>query len=400
MPADRREQIQQSLRKLVESYRFMMDLMERTLTLLTDLGRPWSRGTVHQVLTNEKYIGNNVYNRTSFKLKKKHVKNTPEMWVRADGAFDAVVSPEAFFTARGIFQERARRLSDEVMLARLRELGRQNQTISGQVIDAAEAMPTSAAYRSRFGSLINAYRQAGLEVPRDYRYVEINRGLRALHPGLVGEVVRRLGEVGAKVSRLSAIQEHFMILRAIKNGVAESRIARALNIDVASIRQKRDLLEGICPEAVQRLKDRPAPGQALREMRRVKPMRQIEIAELMCAAGNFSVGYARCLVTATPEEQLIDGNHGHAAKGLSPEDIARMEHEMESLGREFKLIEESHGKNTLNLVIVAAYLRKLLENTRVTRYLAQNHAEIHTEFQKLVESRSLAEGAPEQLHAE
>ena len=31
---------------------------------LTDLERPWTRGTVHQVLTNEKYIGNNVYNRT------------------------------------------------------------------------------------------------------------------------------------------------------------------------------------------------------------------------------------------------------------------------------------------------------------------------------------------------
>ena len=37
----------------------------------TDLGRPWTRGTVHQVLINEKYIGNNVWNRVSFKLKQK-----------------------------------------------------------------------------------------------------------------------------------------------------------------------------------------------------------------------------------------------------------------------------------------------------------------------------------------
>ena len=59
--------------------------------VLTDLGRPWTRGTVHQVLTNEKYIGNNVYHRTSFKLKRKHVLNPPEMWIRADGAFPAVV---------------------------------------------------------------------------------------------------------------------------------------------------------------------------------------------------------------------------------------------------------------------------------------------------------------------
>src|SRR5262245_26765351 len=80
--------------------------------LVTDLGRPWTRGTVHQVLTNEKYIGNNIYNRTSFKLKRKHVRNTPDMWVRAEGVFSSVVAPEVFYTARGIIQERNRRFSD------------------------------------------------------------------------------------------------------------------------------------------------------------------------------------------------------------------------------------------------------------------------------------------------
>ena len=35
----------------------------------TDLGHEWTRGTVHQVLISEKYVGNNVYNRISYKLK-------------------------------------------------------------------------------------------------------------------------------------------------------------------------------------------------------------------------------------------------------------------------------------------------------------------------------------------
>jgi hypothetical protein len=77
---------------------------------------------VRQVLTNEKYIGNNVYNRTSFKLKKKHVRNAPDMWVRSDEAFDAIVPSEAFFIARGILQERCRRLSNDEMLAQVRDL--------------------------------------------------------------------------------------------------------------------------------------------------------------------------------------------------------------------------------------------------------------------------------------
>lgn len=37
--------------------------------ILTDLGRAWTRGSVHQILIDAKYIGNNVWNRVSFKLK-------------------------------------------------------------------------------------------------------------------------------------------------------------------------------------------------------------------------------------------------------------------------------------------------------------------------------------------
>ena len=167
----------------------------------TDLGRVWNRGTVHQVLTNEKYIGNNVYNRTSFKLKKKHVHNVPEMWVRSNDAFPPVVSSEAFYTARGIIQERARRLTDEEMLVRLKSLIQRHAQLSSHLIDAADDTPSSAAYRSRFGSLLQAYRLAGYEPERDFRYVEINRDLRALYPKLVADIMRRLDSVGAKVTR-------------------------------------------------------------------------------------------------------------------------------------------------------------------------------------------------------
>jgi hypothetical protein len=195
-----------------------------------------------------------------------------------------------------------------------------------------------------------------------------------------------------KVNRLSAIQEHFMILRALKSGVSEERLARALDVDIASIRQKRDLLDGICPEAVLLLRDRKATGNALRELRKVQPLRQVEIAELMCSTNNFSVGYARCLVASTAAEFLVEPEGGKDVRGLSPEDVSRMEHEMESLGREFKLIEDSHGKNVLHLVLVLGYLAKLLENSRVQRYLAQRYPEIQAEFQRLVASRGLADG--------
>ncbi len=196
-----------------------------------------------------------------------------------------------------------------------------------------------------------------------------------------------------KVNQVPPIQEHFMILKALENGVPEARIAATLNVDIAAIRQKRDLLQGICPEAVTLLRDRHAPAATLRELKRALPLRQIEMAELMVAAKNFSVTYAKCLIVATPAKDLAAGDTSRETAGVKPEDIARMEREMETLGRDFRLVEESHGRNTLGLVLAVAYLRKLLAQASIARYLSERHAEIAGEFQKLVEAPDLRNGA-------
>ncbi len=199
------------------------DLNARSLR--TDLGRPWTRAAVRQLLTNEKYIGNNVYNRTSFKLKKRRVRNTPDMWVRSEAAFRPVVCAEDFFVARGIFAERARRVPSEDMIAHLRRLGAAVATVSAGAIAADENMPSSAAYRSRFGSLLSAYRLAGIEPARDYGYVEVNRALRALHPSLVEDLTRRLAEVGATVAYDEA-SDRLLINGEYTAGVVLSRCRR------------------------------------------------------------------------------------------------------------------------------------------------------------------------------
>jgi transcriptional regulator with XRE-family HTH domain len=197
-----------------------------------------------------------------------------------------------------------------------------------------------------------------------------------------------------KVNRLSAIQEHFMILRAVKSGVSEERIARSLNVDVASIRQKRDLLDGICPEAVQLIRDRKVTATAIRELRKVKPLRQIEIAELMCTADNYSVGYVKCLVATTAADHLVDPDRGKDVRDVSPEELSRIEHEMASQARELRFITESHGRNTLHLVVAVSYLKRLLDNSRVSRYLTQRYPEIQAELKKLVEEKQLMEETP------
>lgn len=167
---------------------------------LTDLGRPWTRGTVHQVLINEKYVGNNVWNRTSSKLKKKRMRNEPEMWIRADRAFEPVIDVLLFDAAQAIIRARSQRLSDAEMLDTLRRLLARHGYLSGLVIDELDDGPSSSAYRSRFGSLLRTYSLIGYRPPRDYDYVDENRRLRERFPEVVAETMRGLREAGANVT--------------------------------------------------------------------------------------------------------------------------------------------------------------------------------------------------------
>lgn len=192
-----------------------------------------------------------------------------------------------------------------------------------------------------------------------------------------------------RVNRMATIQEHTMILKAIRNGVSEERIAQVLRVDVASIRQKRDLLNGICKEAAELLKNRHISLGVFAVLRKMKAMRQIEVADLLIATANFSVPYAKALLAATQPEMLIDPAKHKAVKGLTPEEITKMEREMEALQRELKLVEESHGNHVLNLVLARGYVSTLFQNTRVTRYLTQHYPEIYKGLQAMSEEPSL-----------
>ncbi len=169
--------------------------------ICTDRGTPWTRGTVHQILINDKYVGDNVWNRTSFKLKQERIRNPPASWVRAENAFEPVVERIMFEAARQIILARSYRLSDSEMLEALRNLLLRNGNLSGIAIDEALGCPSSSAYASRFGSLLRTYELIGYTPARDYRYVEMNRRLRERYPEIVSLAERAMAEAGARVER-------------------------------------------------------------------------------------------------------------------------------------------------------------------------------------------------------
>jgi len=180
-----------------------------------------------------------------------------------------------------------------------------------------------------------------------------------------------------------------MIVKAVRHGVRPEKIAAALDISVKNVRASMKFLDGIHEEAADLLKDKAISPKALRLLKQVGCVRQIEIAELMVSANNFAAGYAEALVLCTPKDQLAQPEKPKAKHGLSAEEIGKMEQEMETLERDLKAVEASYGENVLNLTCARGYIKRLLDNAKVVRFLNANHAEICSEFETIATAETL-----------
>lgn len=192
-----------------------------------------------------------------------------------------------------------------------------------------------------------------------------------------------------RVNRLATIQEHYMIVRALKRGVSEEKLAKALNVDIGVIRQRRDLLNGISADVAELLKDKPVGTHTFTKLRKMKPIRQLEVAELMVSANNYSINYAKALLATTKATDLHRPEDLKKATGLTTEQMARLEREMASVTHDYKELEASYGDDMLLLVIAAGFLERLLSKREVERFLAVRHAEILENFRSIVAAASL-----------
>lgn len=192
-----------------------------------------------------------------------------------------------------------------------------------------------------------------------------------------------------RINRLSTIQEHFMIRRAVERGVTPERLAKALSADIGHIIKKMNLLDGICMEAAEMLKDQQFSASIGPVLRKLKPTRQVECVELMVTTNNITVAYAQALLAATPPNMLVGEAKPKKLGGVTAEQMAKMEREMGNLQGQFKLAERSYGENVLNLVLARGYLAKLLDNDAIVRFLSQNQPDVLAEFENIVRTVSL-----------
>jgi len=192
-----------------------------------------------------------------------------------------------------------------------------------------------------------------------------------------------------RVNRLATIQEHYMIVRALERGVSREKLARALNVDVKVIQQRRALLAGIGNEVVELLKDRPVGHGTFQKLRKMKPIRQLEVAELMVSANNYTVSYARALLATSKPSDLHRPDELKKATGLSAEQMARLEREMASVSADYKELEISYGDDVLVLVVAAGYLERLVSRPDVERFLQTRYPEFLENFRTIAAATSL-----------
>ena len=277
-------------------------------------------------------------------------------------------------------------------------------TLAVDALLPVRVLRTATKSSKKYQRITASIREVGLVEPPVVARDPANPGIFLLLDGHVRiEVLKDLGlerveclvstddeafTYNKRISRLSPVQEHKMIRRAIERGVPEEKIAKALDINAQSVRRKVRMLNGICDETVAILKDKPCPMAVFEILRKMKPLRQLEAAELLVNANNYSVAYASAILAGTPQTQLAEGAKSKRIKGITPEAMARMESELARLQESITSIQETYGQDHLHLTVVKGYLARLLGNARVVRYLVQHRPEFLTEFQAIAELTS------------
>ena len=187
------------------------------------------------------------------------------------------------------------------------------------------------------------------------------------------------------INRLSAIQEHHMIVKAVQSGVSEEKLARALNLDIGTIRNKKNLLEGICPEAVDLLKDKVVPEPVFKVLRKMLAPRQVIVAMLMNDQNKFNSNYAKALLEATPSHQLVNRGKPRKETPAILARQARLEEESLALSTEIGSLKEQYGTAMIDMTSMQAYLKRLIRNEAVAKYLRDFNESFYDKFKEIAE---------------
>lgn len=182
----------------------------------TLLGNLWEGESVTKLLTNERYLGHLIFNRTSAKLRGRHKPNPREMWIRRDNAFPPIIEPELFDRVQEILLKRRQGHPEDEMLARLAALREERGYLTAGIIDADEDLPSAETLRRHYGSLMDAYKIIDYQPSRLTTRIRIAAKRRSTVETSTAEIVDKIRRLGGHATlsedaRLVRIEDEFSL---------------------------------------------------------------------------------------------------------------------------------------------------------------------------------------------
>lgn len=168
----------------------------------SESGRPWTRAVVKRVLTSAKYVGDNVWARTSYKLKIARQQNASEHWVMASNVFEGIISRALFDAAQQKRLSRCVHLSDHEIIERLRIIHRTHGRITARLIKQ-DGYVGVLCVRKRFGSIVTAAQNAGYLPTRNLTFLERNSQAQRVRTSVAKDIQDSFTRHGHRIERLS-----------------------------------------------------------------------------------------------------------------------------------------------------------------------------------------------------
>jgi DNA invertase Pin-like site-specific DNA recombinase len=183
-------------------------------------GRRWNHDRVRRILTNPKYAGCSVWNRTSQRLHTPMVSVAPQHWISKAGAFLSIVSQQTFDNVQTIMRKKRERTSDKELLRALKRLLAAKGRLTQNLIAETRNVASTGTYYTHFGTLRHTYELIGYH-PAQSAFVRTDHRIRTLR--LREEIV---GTLRAMFS------EHVTVLPREKRGRAILSIDHSFKVSL------------------------------------------------------------------------------------------------------------------------------------------------------------------------
>lgn len=286
-------------------------------------------------------------------------------------------------------------------------------TINIDRLQYSKALPQNFRQSNKYKLIMKTISIVGLIEPVIVFFDKAHESIKIVDGHLRVEALKELGEnkvkclistvydtytPNSKVNRTTIIQEYKMIQKAIDAGVTIEKLSLALDMSLESLKGKITILDGITPEVVSMFANLAIPKGTFYVLKKMKPMAQIENANLMIQLDNFQKKFALSLLHNTPPGLLVNGD-----KNQQPEKeghrqaIQRLEKELAQFHVETEKLKDTYGVNALRLVIIKSHIEKLLNNPRVLHWLLDNKTDHLTELKKISNIRALEEDARKEV---